>query len=200
MPHTRTDFSNETTVPAVLGTRQWIFIGSMVALDFSFGFMFKHILSAIGVSKIVNLDMAVPVTLMMLTRLVIDRFGVLTAYELSWAVLAIFGLPNAILPGPLKLIPAIVQGLVYDLIFSALRRLPYTRVFAAAILGSLFNKAMVMFLRVWILNLPWANITKTLFGLQEALSILVYALAASLALTIWKRVEKLQITQLLKVN
>ena len=64
------------------------------------------------ISNFIRLDMFIPVTLWMLTRLIVDRFGVLTAYQFAWGVLAIFAFPGAMLPGPLKLIPAVIQGLI----------------------------------------------------------------------------------------
>jgi hypothetical protein len=67
-----------------LGTRHWVFIGSVVALDFAVGQLSKSLLHASGITNFVRLDMFLPVTLWMLTRLIVDRFGVLTAYQFAW--------------------------------------------------------------------------------------------------------------------
>ena len=45
-----------------MGTRHWVFIGSMVALDFATGQLTKSVLHASGVSNFVRLDMFIPVT------------------------------------------------------------------------------------------------------------------------------------------
>ena len=84
--------------PRRLGTRHWVFIGSVVALDFAVGQLSKSLLHASGVTNFVRLDMFLPVVLWMLTRLIIDRFGVLTAYQFAWGTLAIFAFPGAMLP------------------------------------------------------------------------------------------------------
>lgn len=183
-----------------MGTRHWVFIGSMVALDFATGQLAKSIFHASGVSNFIRLDMFIPVTLWMLTRLIVDRFGVLTAYQFAWGVLAIFAFPGAMLPGPLKLIPAIIQGLLHDAGFSLFRRFPCGRVFVSAIVGGFLSKAVVMLLRVQVLGLPWTQVTQTLFGIQALTSILLNAAAAGLALVVWSRIRNLHITRLMSIR
>lgn len=185
---------------ARLGTRHWVFIGSMVALDFAAGQLTKSILQASGVSNFIRLDMFIPVTLWMLTRLVVDRFGVLAAYQFAWGVLAMFALPGALLPGPLKLIPAVLQGLIHDAGFSLLPRYPRGRVFVSAVVGGLVSKVVVTALRVQVLGLPWTKVTQTLFGVQALTSVLVSAAAAGLALIVWSRISNLHITRLMSVR
>jgi hypothetical protein len=183
-----------------LGTRHWVFIGSVVALDFAFGQLFKTVLHASGVTNFIRLDMAVPVILWMLTRLIVDRFGVLTAYQFAWGTLAIFAFPGAMLPGPLKLIPALIQGLLHDAGFSLFRRFPRGRVFISAVAGGFLSKVVLMLLRVQVLGLPWTKVTQALFGIQAITSIVLNAVAAGLALLIWARIRDLQITQTLRVQ
>jgi len=183
-----------------MGTRHWVFIGSMVALDFATGQLIKSILHASGISNFIRLDMFIPVTLWMLTRLVVDRFGVLTAYQFAWGVLAIFAFPGAMLPGPLKLIPAVLQGLIHDAGFSLLPRYPRGRVFVSAVVGGLVSKIVVAALRVQVLGLPWTKVTQALFGVQALTSILVSAAAAGLALVVWSRIRNLHITRLMSVR
>ena len=172
----------------------------MVALDFAAGQLAKSILQAPGVGGFIRLDMLIPVTLWMLTRLVVDRFGVLAAYQFAWGMLALFAFPGAILPGPLKLIPAVLQGLICDAGFSLLPRCPRARVLVAAGVGALAGKVMIAFLRVQVLGLPWTRVTQTLFGVQALTSVLVSLAAAGLALIVWSRIRHLHLTRLLSVR
>jgi hypothetical protein len=183
-----------------LGTRHWVFIGSVVALDFALGQLSKSLLHASGITNFVRVDMFPPVVLWMLTRLVVDRFGVLTAYQFGWGTLAIFALPGAMLPGPLKLIPALIQGLFHDAGFSLFRRFPRGRVFISAIVGGFLSKVATTLLRVQVLHLPWTKVTQTLFGVQAATSIILNAAAAALALLVWARIRNLQITRMMRVD
>jgi hypothetical protein len=185
--------------PGRLGTRHWVFIGSIVALDFACGQLSKSLLHASGITNFVRLDMAIPVVLWMLTRLIVDRFGVLTAYQFAWGTLAIFAFPGAMLPGPLKLIPAVIQGLLHDAGFSLFRRFPRGRVFVSAIVAGFLSKVALMLLRVQVLGLPWTKVTQALFGVQAVTSIALDAAAAALALVIWARIRNLQITRMLRV-
>ena len=175
-----------------LGTRHWVFIGSMVALDFATGQLTKSVLHASGVSNFVRLDMFIPVTLWMLTRLIVDRFGVLTAYQFAWGVLAIFAFPGAMLPGPLKLF--------HDAGFSLFRRFPRGRVFISAIVGGLLSKVVLAVLRVQVLGLPWTKVTQALFGMQALTSMILNAAAAGLALVVWSRIRNLHITRIMSVR
>jgi hypothetical protein len=183
-----------------LGTRHWVFIGSVVALDFAVGLLSKSLLHASGITNFVRLDRFLPVVLWMLTRLIVDRFGVLTAYQFGWGTLAIFAFPGAMLPGPLKLIPAVIQGLLHDAGFSLFRRFPRGRVFVSAIVGGFLSKVVVMLLRVQVLGLPWTKVTQALFGMQAITSIALDAAAAGLALLVWARIRDLQITRMLRVD
>lgn len=185
---------------ARMGTRHWVFIGSMVALDFAAGQLAKSVLRASGVGNFIRLDMFIPVTLWMLTRLVVDRFGVLAAYQFAWGVLATFALPGALLPGPLKLIPAVLQGLIHDAAFSLLPRCPRGRVFVSAVVGGLASNLVITALRVQVLGLPWTKVTQALFGVQALTSVLVSAAAAGLALVVWSRICNLHITRLMSVR
>ena len=132
--------------------------------------------------------------------LVLDRFCVLNAYQCACGVLAIFAFPGSMLPGPLKLVAAVIQGVFHDLGFSLLRRFPRGRVFASAVLGGLLSKAVVMVLRVKVLGLPWTGVTQALLGIQTVASILLNCVAAAVALAIWSRIRNLQITRMLRVQ
>jgi hypothetical protein len=193
--------ANLTEQPAGrLATRHWVFIGSVVAMDFAFGQLSKSLLHASGITNFVRVDMFLPVVLWMLTRLIVDRFGVLTAYQFAWGTLAIFAYPGAMLPGPLKLIPALIQGLLHDAGFSLFRRFPRGRVFVSAIVGGFLSKVALMVLRVQVLGLPWTKVTQALFGMQAVTSIVLNAVAAGLALLVWARIRDLQITRMMRVD
>jgi hypothetical protein len=183
-----------------LGTRHWVFIGSVVALDFAIGQLSKSLLHASGVTNFIRVDMFIPVVLWMLTRLIVDRFGVLTAYQFGWGTLAIFAFPGAMLPGPLKLIPALIQGLLHDAGFSLFRRFPRGRVFVSAIVGGFLSTVALTLLRVQVLGLPWTKVTQALFGMRAVTAIGLNAVAAGLALLIWARIRDLQITRMLRVD
>jgi hypothetical protein len=144
--------------------------------------------------------MFIPVVLWMLTRLIVDRFGVLTAYQFGWGTLAIFAFPGAMLPGPLKLIPALIQGLLHDAGFSLFRRFPRGRVFLSAIVGGFLSTMALMLLRVQVLGLPWTRVTQALFGMRAVTAIGLNAAAAGLALLVWARIRDLQITRMLRVK
>ncbi|NJB66564.1 hypothetical protein GGQ74_000204 [Desulfobaculum xiamenense] len=170
------------------GTTQVIFLGLIIAMDFSLGMILKNVLEPTGLLAIVRVDLVVPVMLVLLTRLIIDRFGTLIVYELVFATLAMAAMPASYgLPGPLKLIPALAQGLTYDVLLSALAGLPRARLYAAAILGGIVSTCVLMLLKV-ALGMPWFCVTKVLFGTQMATSLAVNALGAWLALRVWQRI------------
>lgn len=178
--------------------QHWVFLGTLVALDFAFGLLAKTAMNATGISKVIHLEMVFPIALMLLGRLVVDRFGTLVAYEMAWAVLAVFAMPNAILPGPLKLIPAFFQGLVYDSMMSFFGRWPRFRLIAAATLGHLASTLVVMTSRIFVLGLPWSGLVKALLGWQILSSLAVSMIAAGFALLIWRRIRDLPLTRMLR--
>ncbi len=183
-----------------LAVRHWVFLGTLVALDFAFGLLFKTVTEATGISKIIRIEMVIPIALMLLARLTVDRFGAVTAYELAWATLAIFAMPKAVLPGPLKLIPALFQGLGYDLVLSLTARWPRTRLLAGAIFGHLLSSLVVMLSRVLLMGMPWSNLLKFVLGWQLLTSLIVSVLAAILALLVWRRIGNLPLTRMLRVG
>lgn len=191
-----TDMENDTEptpdVPAPETARftpaQIIFLAALVALDFAFGMVVKNLLSPTGVLGVIRIDMAVPVMLMMLARLVVDRFGTLVVYEGAWGVLSVFAMPGAFgLPGPLKILPALAQGLTYDVVCSGLRRFRSGRLFVAAVLGGLVSMAVMVALKL-ALGMPWAGVTKILFGVQTLTSAGVNIAGAALAVAVWRRI------------
>lgn len=179
---------------------QIIFLAAVVALDFAFGMVVKNVLSPTGILAVVRVDMAVPVMLMMLTRLMMDRFGTLVIYEGAWGLLSVLAMPGAFgLPGPLKLLPALAQGLTYDTVCTLLKRYRLSRLFVAAILGGLAAMAVMVALKV-ALGMPWANVTKILFGLQTLTSACINILGAALAVAVWRRIRTLHVVKRLQAD
>jgi len=170
------------------GTAQVVFLATMVALDFAFGWVAKPLVQSLGLGGVIKVEMIPAVMLMLLTRLTLDRFGVLIAYQAAWALVAMVLMPGAVLPGPLKLVPLMLQGLFLDAIFTGCRRWPTFRIFAASVVGGLAGSILVGGLRV-MMGMPWARSTQAYLGLQLLGSALVHLAGAGLALVVWRRVE-----------
>jgi hypothetical protein len=181
-------------------TVQIIFLASIIALDFSIGVVFKSVLSPTGILNVIRVDMLVPVALMMLTRLTIDRFGTLLLYETTWGALSVLAMPAAFgLPGILKLVPAVFQGALYDALFSSLRQLKWARVYLAAVLGGALATGVRMLLKVQM-GLPWSQATKIYFGIEFITAALLNALAAYVAIALWKRIHTTHWVRRLQVD
>ena len=181
-----------------LGTAQVVFLASMVALDFAFGWVAKPLMHAVDLGGIVKFEMIPPVMLMLLARLTLDRFGALIAYEGAWGIVAMVAMPGAVLPGPLKLVPLLLQGLFLDAAFSAFRRWGMARVFLAAVLGGVAGNACLMLFRV-LLGMPWARATQVFFGLQMLGGIGIHLAGAALAVLVWKRVRSQEAVRWIQV-
>ncbi len=184
-----------------LSTAQVVFFASVVALDFGWGMVFKTALQATIIHDAVRLEMVVSVMLMVLTRLMLDRFGTLIAYELAWGLLAAALMPAAGgQPGFLKLVPALTQGIVYDILFSALRTaLPMDRAYVAILTGGLAGPCAAMAVRV-AMGVPWATASQVLFGVSLVTSLAINGFGVFLALTIWKRISSLEIVTTLRLT
>ncbi len=171
------------------GTAQVVFLATLVALDFGFGWVAKPLVQALGLGSFLKVEMIPPVMLMLLARLTLDRFGVLIAYEAAWAVVATVVMPGAVLPGPMKLVPLMLQGLFLDAAFSAFRRWGIWRVFVASVLGGLAGSLCLGGLRV-LMGMPWAKSTQVYVGLQLLGSAAVHVAGAALAVLVWRRVRQ----------
>lgn len=182
-----------------LSTAQVVFFASMVALDFGWGVVFKTALQLTAIHQVARLEMVVSVMLMVLTRLMLDRFGTLIAYELAWGLLAAVFMPAAGgEPGFIKLVPALTQGIVYDVLFSLLRRsLPRARAYVAVLVGGLVGPTAAMAVRV-AMGMPWASATKFLFGISLVTSLVINGFGVWLAFLVWKRVSGLQAVAMLR--
>lgn len=182
-----------------LSTAQVVFFASMVALDFGWGMVFKTALQLTAIHEVARLEMLVSVMLMTLTRLMIDRFGTLIAFELAWGLLAAAFMPAAGgQPGVMKLVPALVQGVVFDVLFTVLRAsLPRARAYLAMICGGLLGPTAAMGVRV-ALGMPWATATKALFGISLLTSVLINGFGVYLALVVWRRIKDLHVVAMLR--
>jgi hypothetical protein len=182
-----------------LGSGQVIFLATMVALDFAFGWLAKPLMQALGLATFLHVEMIPPVMLILLSRLTLDRFGVLLAYEAAWALIAMVAMPGGVLPGPLKLVPLLITGLVMDGAFSACRRWGTGRIALASVLGGLAGALCQGGLRI-LLGLPWARSTQVYIGFQLLGGVAVHAAGAFLAVLVWRRVQEHPALQGLKVG
>jgi hypothetical protein len=182
-----------------LSTAQVVFFASVVALDFGWGLVFKTALQMTAIHEVARLEMIVPAMLMVITRFMLDRFGTLILFELSWGLLAAVLMPAAGgQPGFLKLIPALTQGIVFDVLFSLLRRpMPMGRAYAAVLIGGILGPSMAMLARV-AMGLPWATATQTLFGISLLTSLVINGFGVYLGIVVLKRIEPMQLTAMLR--
>lgn len=183
-----------------LSTAQVVFFASVVALDFGWGLVFKTALQLTALHEVARLEMIVPAMLMVILRLMLDRFGTLFLYELAWGFLAAVLMPAAGgQPGFLKLVPALTQGIVFDVLFSVLRRpLPMARAYVAILVGGILGPSMAMLVRV-AMGMPWATATQTLFGISLVTSLVINGFGVYLGLVVWRRIEPLQMTAMLRL-
>jgi hypothetical protein len=176
-------FSRWTTV-------QLVFISLMVAADISIGFIVKPVLGAIGIDQLIRLDLILPTAFHILVRLLIDRFGTILLYEFVWGIIAMLTMPTsyASLPGPAKLIPALINGLILDSLLQFFKNRPALRVTIAAVVGGCVSMAALMTVRV-AFGFPWSKVVKILLGVQMGTGLLVNAAGAMLGLKIWQTLK-----------
>ena len=171
-------------------TVQLVFISLMVAADIGIGFIVKPVLGTVGIDQVIRLDLILPTAFHILARLLIDRFGTVLLYEFIWGVIAMLTMPAsyASLPGPAKLIPALINGLVLDSLLQLFKSKPVLRVTLAAVVGGCVSMAALMVVRVTF-GFPWSRVVKILLGIQMGTGILVYAAGAILGLKIWQTLK-----------
>jgi hypothetical protein len=174
---------------------QTFFLASMITGDFAYGMIVKSILAPTHLLQLIRLDMLVPVVLMLVTRRMIDRFGVLCLYESVWGLFSAFAMPAAFgLPGVTKLIPSILQGLFLDSMMSLFRTYDKLRFITTAIAGALFS-SLAYFTIQLALGMPWSHIVRLLFGLQLLTNLIIWLLGGLLALIVWKKIKDTQIAR-----
>jgi hypothetical protein len=171
-------------------TIEILFMASMIGLDFAWGLVVGPILSAAGITEFVRLDMIVPVMMMLVTRLVVDRFGTLIVYEIVWGILAVLAKPASFgIPGFFKLIPALAYGIILDTLMTLLRNRRYARLMAAAVIGGVVNQFAFLGIRV-LFGFPWSTVVQMLLGITLVTTAAVNAVAAHLAFLVWNGVER----------
>lgn len=172
-----------------LTTVQTVFLASMIAADFGFGMVVKNLLLPTHILDIIRLDMVIPITVLLLTRKLVDRFGILSLYEGIWGLFSVFAMPSAFgLPGFVKLIPAISQGIIMDSFMSLFKPFPKIRFLLTSILGGILSTTVYFGLKL-ALGMPWSTVVKVLFGVQMATNIVVWTISAVIAEVVWKRIK-----------
>jgi hypothetical protein len=162
----------------------------MVAADIGMGFIVKPVLSVTGIDQVIRLDLILPTAFHILVRLLVDRFGTVLLYELLWGAIAMLTMPTsfASIPGPAKLIPALINGLVFDSLLQLFKSRPALRVTVAAIVGGCASMAALMVVRV-AFGFPWSKVVKILLGVQMGTGIFVFTAGAILGLRVWRSLK-----------
>ncbi|MBN1351942.1 hypothetical protein JXJ21_21240 [candidate division KSB1 bacterium] len=168
---------------------QTIFLASMITADFAFGLAVKNLLAPTQILNIIRLDMVVPIMLMLVTRLIIDRFGVLILYEGVWGLFSVFAMPGAFgLPGFLKLIPALSQGIILDSLMSLMKSALKPRLMISSVLGGLLASIAFYALR-FALGMPWSQFVQMIFGIQLLTGLVIWASGAVLTWLVWEKIS-----------
>jgi hypothetical protein len=171
---------------------QTIFLASMISGDFAFGLAVKNLLAPTQILNVIRLDMVIPVMLMLITRLMIDRFGVLILYEGVWGLFSVFAMPGAFgLPGLLKLIPALTQGVILDALMSFLKNAGRWRLIISALLGGLLSSITYYALRL-ALGFPWSQVVQILLGTQLFSGLFIWTSGALLTRLVWNKIKETQ--------
>jgi len=167
-------------------TTQLVFISLMVAADIGMGLIVKPVLGATGIDQVIRLDLIIPTAFHILARLLIDRFGTVLLFELMWGVIAMLTMPTsyASVPGPAKLIPALINGLLLDSLLGLFRTRPALRVTFAAVVGGCISTAALMAIKV-AFGFPWSRVVKILLSIQMGTNVFIYGAGAILGLKIW---------------
>lgn len=167
----------------------------MIAADFAFGMAVKNLLAPTHILSVVRIDMVVPFMLMLVTRCVIDRFGVLIIYEGVWGLLSVFAMPTAFgLPGLLKLVPALTQGVILDTLMSIFKRHEKLRFYVSAMVGGLLSTLLYFALK-FALGMPWTKVVQIIFGLQMLTNIFIWIAGAVLSLQVWNQIKGSQMVR-----
>ena len=178
-----------------LSLLQVVFLGSIITADFAFGLVAKNLLAPTPILNFVRIDMIVPVMLMLLTRRILDRFGVLILYEFVWGTFSVFAMPAAFgLPGMLKIVPAVAQGIFLDGLMSLFRRMESVQLYVTAIVGGVLSSVVLYALKV-ALGTPWSVVVQLLLGIHMVSNVVVWISAAWIAQIVWRRIRSLPIVR-----
>ena len=162
-------------------TVEILFMASMIGLDFAYGLVVGPILTATGVLEFIRVDMIVPIMMLLVTRLVVDRFGTLVVYEFVWVMLAILARPGTMgLPGFFKFLPALGYGLILDACMSTVRRPLYLRLLVAGVIGGIVNQFSILGIKM-LFGMPWSAAVQVLLGINLLTTVIVNLLGVQLA-------------------
>jgi len=171
-------------------TVEILFMASMIGLDFAYGLVVGPLLTATGVLEIIRIDMIVPIMMLLVTRLVVDRFGTLIVYEFVWVTLAILARPGAMgLPGFFKFLPALGYGLILDACMSSVRRPLYLRLIIAGVIGGVVNQFSMLGIRI-LFGMPWSTAVQALLGINILTTVIINLLAVQLTVLVWRGIER----------
>ncbi len=163
----------------------------MIGLDFALGLVLRPVLAATGVLEVIRVDMILPIMMMLITRLVVDKYGTLILYEFVFGILAILAEPASFggIPGFLKIIPAVMYGVILDSLMSLLRTRLYPRLLIAGVIGGTVNLFCFMGIRL-LFGMPWSRVVQVMFGINLATTIVLNVIAVHLAYLVWKSVVR----------
>ncbi len=171
-------------------TVEILFLSSMIGLDFAYGLVVVPILSAAGILEIIRIDMVIPVMMMLVARLTVDRFGTLIVYEIVWGLLAVMAKPASFgIPGFFKLIPALAYGIILDSLMQLLKNRTYPRLLIAGVVGGMVNTAAFLGVRM-LFGMPWSTVVKILLGVNLITVTIVNLIGAHLAFLMWRSLER----------
>ncbi len=169
---------------------EMIFITSIVAIDLASGVVLKPISSLIGVSSIIKIEMIVPFALIFYVRNSIPKFGAIIIYELLWALGASFLIPMSFkAPGLLKVIPALLFALTFELMFFLLPKRKSIYLWVSAIVGVLLNHIFMGGFK-YLMGFPFTSLYQKIFLTQMATYLVVAILALFLSFSLEKRFSK----------
>jgi len=164
-----------------------IFITTMVAIDIGSGIFMKPLLGALGVTAFIRIDMILPLTIIFFTRKKIGKFGTIILYEFLWAFSASFVMPMSFdTPGILKLLPAFIFAITFEVLFYYLPKKYNINMWGAAIIGVIINQFTLLGVKI-LLGLPFLNIVKVSFAVQSVSIIGVALFSVYMALLLLRR-------------
>lgn len=170
-------------------TSEIILITTMVAIDISHGIFLKPVMNSTGITNFIKIDMIIPLAIMFLTRKMIDKFGTLIIYEVLWCIASSFIIPFTFdTPGLLKLIPALLFGIVFELLYSFTPKTKSINLWISVIAGNFINKFILLGFKL-IMGIPFINIIKAFFMVQLFTSIIVSIIAGFMTLLIYKKLN-----------
>ena len=164
----------------------------MVAFDIGSGMFLKPVIGLTGITSFIRIDMILPLTIIFFTRKWVNKFGTIILYEFLWALAASFVMPMTFnTPGIIKLIPAIIFALVFEILFYIFPSKNDFNLWIAAILGSIINRFSLIGVKI-LLGFPFMNIIKYSFLIQTVTIIFIAAFSVILTQKLYNKFNKKQ--------